>query len=209
MALSKTDEATLNALRSYTRRGPLVTDAEADKYVEESDRGMVVIFGSVTEDLLEERILQNFVELERDRLKQMTRQGVLNSWANKISLALGLGIIDENEAELLEVLKTMRNSCAHSRMNIDFDTPELREVLRILLGEFGPFLDGGANKWAVRSLFIKCCEALWDGIRNVGLDDYSARLHDQISDMIAEAKRDPPPKKQKTSKRGVQSNRKK
>jgi hypothetical protein len=206
----------LDALRSYTRRGAFTAslDELADRYTEETDRGAVVIFGSLTEDLLEERILQNFVKLDDDRLKQMTRFGVLNNWGNKISIALGLGIITENDAEILEMMKTMRNACAHSRLHIDFRTPELRTVLQMLLGDdFGPLLEkvaDGPNVHGTRALYIQCCSAIWARIKGQSREPYFACLEACVREMLQRVQQKSSPRTpKKRSTKADQSGRKK
>lgn len=189
--MDKAASNALDALRTFTRRTVKTADLDelADRLAEESERGVVVVFGSATEDLLEDRILQNFVELDRERLKGMKRFGVLNNWANKASLAVALGIINEDDAEVIEFLKTMRNACAHSRLHIDFETPELRNVLRLLLREeLGPLLDDLDNKYGVRALFVQSCSAIWSRIKGTTSLPYHEQLKVGVAEMLRRAK---------------------
>jgi hypothetical protein len=189
--MDKAARDTLDALRNFTRRTVKTANLDelADRLAEESERGVVVVFGSATEDLLEERILQNFVELDRERLKGMKRFGVLNNWASKASLAVALGIIDEDDAEVVEILKTMRNACAHSRLHIDFETPELRNALRLLLREeLSPILDELHNKYGVRALFVQSCSTIWSRIRGATPLPYHEQLKVGIAEMLRRAK---------------------
>ena len=214
--MDKAGRQTLDALRSYTRLGFKTANLDdlADRYIDESDRGLVVILGSVTEDELQERILQNFVNLDPDRFKSMTRFGVLSGWANKTSLAVGLGIIDESDAEILEIMSVMRNACAHSRLHIDFRTPQLRSVFRMLLGEtFGPLLDkveDGPNVYGTRALFIQCSSAIWARIKGRSHKTYPELLEAGIRQMVQRASpKSSPQKSSKQSKKPDQSDRKK
>lgn len=211
--MDKAGRQTLNALRSYTRLGFKTGNLGdlADRYTEESDRGLVVIFASVTEDELQERILQNFVELDPDRFKTMTRFGVLSGWANKTSLAVALGIIDEGDAEILEIMSVMRNACAHSRLHVDFRTPELRNVFKLLLGErMGVLLDGDPNVHGTRALFVQCCSAMWARIKGRSRVPYYQQLEQEIENMILRVRQKSSPQKpKKQSKKAGQSSRKK
>lgn len=135
MAKAKEHSKIIEALGRYQRQGGLDDQPLLAKTIAgESHRGIVVIVGSVTEDLLLEQILKRLQPLSNERQKAMIRGGgALSTWAHLINVAVGLGIIDDDDAGQLELLKTMRNACSHSRRHIDFNTPELKEALALLM----------------------------------------------------------------------------
>lgn len=93
-------QATLQALVEYSKATDLDFEKIAGSVANESDRGLVVILGSLTEDLLLKRIMDNFVDLPNPRRRQMTKTGgVIGSWGGKIMIARALGIIDEGDLE--------------------------------------------------------------------------------------------------------------
>jgi hypothetical protein len=125
----------LNALGSYQKRGRIADDVEglANMLVDESDRGVVVILGSMVEDILLERLLEQFGSLTPAQTKNLARAGgLLNNFDHRITLAHAMGLIDEEMVETLQTVKAMRNACAHSRLDITFGTPELRDTLALL-----------------------------------------------------------------------------
>jgi hypothetical protein len=131
----KNRKEVLDALGAYQRKGAF-SDPEslAKTYKNETDRGLVVVLGSMTEDFLLTRIVDQFSPISNTLLKDLTRSGgALGTWAQQTNVALAMGIIDDSDANDLEVFKTMRNACAHSRQPIDFNTPELRDALGLLL----------------------------------------------------------------------------
>jgi hypothetical protein len=132
----KTRKAILEALGAYQRRGAWEVESEAllmDVFKNETDRGFIVVLGSHTEDFLLACILEKFPPISRSLQKDLTRGGgPLGSWAQLINMALAMGIIDDDDANDLEVFKAMRNACAHSRQGIDFNTPELRDAMGLL-----------------------------------------------------------------------------
>jgi hypothetical protein len=127
----------LDDLRKYQRTGFLeMTDGGvvlSNAVRKETDRGLVIILGSITEDILTACVLSEFKQVSKALEKDLTRSGgALGTWAQLINVGLAFGLIDDDDAGDLEVFKAMRNACAHSRRHIDFNTPELREALSLL-----------------------------------------------------------------------------
>lgn len=162
MTKPQTEEARrkeiLEALGSYQKRGRTEPNIKrlSDILTDESDRGVVVILGSMVEDLLLERLLRHFVSLTPAQKKNLTRGGgLLNSFDHRITLAQSLGLIDQEMVEMLAVLKAMRNACAHSRLDINFTTPELRNALTLLWeGETVPAIETAKVEVFLRFMFV-------------------------------------------------------
>lgn len=111
------------------------------QFESESDRGVVMILGSLLEDGLLNRLVKEFQSLSAAQLKNLTRSGgLLSGFEQRIALAHALGVIDQETADDLQVIKAMRNACAHSRFKIDFLTPQLKEAFALLISE-----DAGAQ----------------------------------------------------------------
>lgn len=153
-----TREEMLAALSRYQKRGSVTYEVAsmAQTLADESDRGVVVILGSLLEDLLLERLLERFVEMSNAERSNLTRAGgLLSNFDDRISLARALGMIDEEMTELLRVVKAMRNACAHSRLELTFETSELRDVLSLLFeSENARDIRAGRNAVAMRIFFI-------------------------------------------------------
>ncbi|MCB2046985.1 MAG: hypothetical protein KDE32_02015 [Novosphingobium sp.] len=141
--MSATDSerrAILEALGAYQKRGSVSDNIYDLAYAvdSESDRGLVVMLGSIIEDMLLERILGTFVELTDWEKKELTRAGgILNNFNHRVVLAYSLGIIDQPTADHLRTMKAMRNACAHSRLPISFDTPELCSAVSLFFAGDG------------------------------------------------------------------------
>lgn len=138
-------QSVLEALGAYQKRGRISYEVAdmADLLIDESDRGIVVILGSLVEDILLERLLMSFIDMNASATKNLTRGGgLLSSFDHRITLARSLGIIDQDMVEMLQTVKAMRNACAHSRLDIGFSTPELRDALSLLFDE--------PNAWGIR-----------------------------------------------------------
>jgi hypothetical protein len=135
----KVRKDTLEALARYQKRGAVLTDtaAIAERLKNESDRGTVIILVTYVEDALLDRVLDKMnPTLTPAQRKKLTSPGApLNSFAAVTNVALAMGLVEDWEAEILEVLKAMRNACAHSRLEIDFGTKELQQATMLLVGK--------------------------------------------------------------------------
>jgi hypothetical protein len=212
--MEKSRKEILDALGAYQRAnedsdfGAAVEDA----YTKETDRGYVVILGSLTEDELIAHVFRKWPSISNTMRKELTRGGgPLGSWAQISKLALAMGIIDHGDSHDLEVFKVLRNACAHSRKHIDFHTPEVRGALSLLMGEnvYG-FRENKAGAALLRRLVQHIFIYLWGRIG----DRSPKRTPDErFADWLAQMRamerrpalpRKRPPRRLKTSSRGPQ-----
>jgi hypothetical protein len=149
-------KAIIDALGHYQKHGSLRDNPEdvAAMLTDESDRGALIIVGTLVEDLLADMIISKLPSGEAMR-KELTRQGgALNTFNDKIAVATALNLIDEETIDALDVLRVMRNACAHSRRNITFRTPELLDGLTLLVEEeAAQFLRQTKNDLFIRAIF--------------------------------------------------------
>jgi hypothetical protein len=89
----------------------------------ESDRAIVILTGCILDDLLEYRISS----VRREPAE-------VSSFASKIRTAYLSGIIDKLTAKQLDIVREMRNACAHSVFALSFQMPELADVAETLFG---------------------------------------------------------------------------
>lgn len=100
----------------------------------ESDRGAVILVSSLAEDLLADRIIERLPNGEMHREALLRQGGILSSFQDKLVMGQVLEIIEEDTVLELDILRQMRNACAHSRLGITLDTPVLKDAFRLLLG---------------------------------------------------------------------------
>jgi hypothetical protein len=135
---AKQRQQAIEALGAYAREGQLKPDISnlLNLIGEESDRGAVVLVGSAIEDALLKQIVRKLPDVSPSVAKSLVRSGgMLNGFANKITLAHAQGIIDDELVEMLRILKLMRNASAHSRLPIGFATPAMRNVMLLLFDD--------------------------------------------------------------------------
>lgn len=107
---------------------PLVQSEPSD------DRSVALIAATVIEQGLEAALLTKFVQLDphEERYIFSDDSAPLRHFDAKIRLAYALGIIGENAKEDLSVFRKIRNTFAHSRLEIDFSTPVVHSAIGLL-----------------------------------------------------------------------------
>jgi hypothetical protein len=100
----------------------------------ESDRALIIILASYVEDALLDRIIYMLPEGQRYGSK-IFKGGSLRNFEHRIAIAKALGAISEEQAKVLDVIRSMRNACSHSRKPISFRTPELLAIIPAMFGK--------------------------------------------------------------------------
>jgi hypothetical protein len=182
-------KATLQALAEFQKSASFEVGEIAKTLTNETDRGVVVIMGSITEDLLLRRIFENFVPMSGDARRNMIRSGgVLSNWADRTNIARALGIIDDDDVEILDVMKAMRNACAHSRKHIDFKTKQLADALCLALDdETAAVVRAPLNALSSRMAFVLLVSYIWGRIRGETKEFASERIQGMLNNALAEA----------------------
>lgn len=126
--MAKNDPSYIDALKKYAHADNAKSREVFAGLKSESDRSLVVIAGSLVEDTLGDLLKSKMrpPANSKERGSLWGAQGLLGTFSAKTRLAFALRMIDEKERDQLDILREMRNACAHSQMPIDFDTPELR-----------------------------------------------------------------------------------
>lgn len=102
----------------------------------ESERSIMVIAAGVVEQGLREKVMHAFPGLlnseEKERLNGPN--GPLYSFSNVIVVAQALGIVNREQRRKIEVVKAVRNTCAHATTPVGFRTPAIFSAFCFLLG---------------------------------------------------------------------------
>lgn len=98
--------------------------------VSETDRGAVILLTTAVEDQLTRRIKIEMVSLTADQTNRLFGPDApLGSFSAKIKLGYALGVIDSDVACMCDLLREMRNACAHSGRAVSFADGELSDVM--------------------------------------------------------------------------------
>lgn len=128
-------DAALKALKGFYKvELSDLTEDLGETLVRETDRGSVILLSTGVEDMLGRRIRSDMVELNSDEdARLFGPDAPVGTFSAKIKLAYALGMIDRDVARMCDIMREMRNACAHSGRDISFENQELRDVLKVML----------------------------------------------------------------------------
>lgn len=97
------------------------------------DRAIAIIEASQLENTLEEAITTKMVDLNADDYRELFKgEAPLSSFGTKIKLGFALGLFGKHTRKDLEAIRWIRNTFAHCRTAIFFDTAEVSDVCDLL-----------------------------------------------------------------------------
>lgn len=120
-----------------------------------SDRAIALISATVLDQGLEVTLLSRFVEMDDGGERSLFSDdgAPLASFGAKIRMGHALGVYGVAARQDLTIVRQIRNTFAHSRLTISFDTPEIGEACRQLTlfdrtGR-GPTPEFDAREWFI------------------------------------------------------------
>jgi hypothetical protein len=130
-------EAVLKALKAHSNAVSGGSDeeieAEFEAFKGETDRGAVILAATTLEDKLTELFQAQMMHLNSDeRSRLFGWDGPLGTFAAKVRMAHALKYFDRRTFKIAEVVREMRNACAHSRQDISFRDEALRDGILLL-----------------------------------------------------------------------------
>jgi hypothetical protein len=127
-------------LKEYARRRMKDYETEGAElianYNNESDRGAIILAATNIEDVLEMQITSKLPALAEDepaRKKIFEHDGLISSFSKKIEMAYVMGIIDKAYRKKIDLIREIRNACAHARFPLAMDKQVLRDACKALL----------------------------------------------------------------------------
>lgn len=125
----------------------------------ESDRGAIILAATNVEDTLELRLmdmLPNLKEDETARKLVFEQDGPISSFSRKLLMAYATGIVDTQYRKLIDLVREIRNACAHCRKPLSLEVPELLEACKVLLADMWPDLKDH-TPMTIRNAFVMKC----------------------------------------------------
>jgi hypothetical protein len=125
----------------------------------ESDRGAIILSATSIEDILEIEIANRMPSLKSDdqlQKKIFEGDGPISSFSRKIDMAYALGIIDKQYHGIINLIREVRNACAHARRPISLARPELQGVCKVIISDTINDLIDESPQVLREALVIKC-----------------------------------------------------
>lgn len=157
MTVDKRRQQAIQKLREASARTTLDIDpvAFARSLRGESDRGVIILAATMLDDRLR-------YELGRTlgaELPPKVARRLEHSFASRLELAMEIGVVPAANAEMIDVIREMRNACAHGRDKLTFRSPAVAEALRSLLTD-DTAISTPSNPALRRDLYVVICGAL-------------------------------------------------
>ncbi|WHY75718.1 MltR family transcriptional regulator [Neobacillus sp. WH10] len=93
-----------------------------------SDRGIVLICGSIIDSMLSELLKAFLIKSDRIDKEVLNNNGILGTFDSKIKIAYYLGLLSIEERRNLELLQKVRNKFAHIALNISFEDNDVSNI---------------------------------------------------------------------------------
>ena len=124
------------------------------------DRAHALVAAAIVEQALEHVITPHFCRSTAEIHDQMFDGdgAVLRDLSAKVKLAYMLGIIGKQTRSDLSAIRRIRNTFAHSRLKIDFETPEIEAACQqISLPERWAATGASPFETDARERYLTCC----------------------------------------------------
>lgn len=135
----------------------------------ESDRGAIILAATMIDDRLAVALRERMPNLNSDETARIFGvEGLAGTFANRLKLAQGLGILDRGTRKLIELIREMRNACAHSRQIVTFSTPVIRSAIVSMMPNDAADDVASWPDHQARDIFCLLCGAMCDAIAGNG-----------------------------------------
>ena len=137
-----------------------------------NDRMVVLLLGALVERELAAAIKSRMARLTKQELKQLFDPGPLNSFDAKIKIARALAIIGRGGFVDLDIIRQIRNICAHAIHEVSFKTATVRRGIKQLrTPNISPRLSfkmpWKLNYRVPKDRFVYTCIVIWVALRRV------------------------------------------
>jgi hypothetical protein len=160
------DPAYLRNLKSYARAQYGTAEESAEIVIDfqnESDRGAIILAATSIEDMLENALGLRMKTLETDneaRAAVFGAEGTISTYSQKTLIAYALGIIDKKARKEIDLVRNIRNACAHSRKPLSLEIPVLVNAIHVAIGEKTLKIMKDHSPRSLKAAFICHCAAL-------------------------------------------------
>ncbi|RVQ65716.1 hypothetical protein EKN06_12335 [Croceicoccus ponticola] len=159
--------------------------------VAESDRGVIMLSATMVDDALRNVLVERFQRANKDE-RETLFNGPAGNFASRTLLAKALGIIDQETKGNIDLLRHMRNACAHAQNDLNFQSPEIQAAIQCLVADSSVPL-GQVPPPMMRGAFVLYCRITAHLIRfgappesfDAGTDPFLSELMQGLVDQWA------------------------
>jgi DNA-binding MltR family transcriptional regulator len=128
----------------------------AEELKRQSDRSLITLAASFLDDALAYRISKRFCFAPEDKEYSFCFrfEGPLGTFSSRLEIAALFGIIDDETYQELDIIRELRNACAHCKHPITFDTAQIANVANRLRPPLGLFRTPDTSVTALRAFFL-------------------------------------------------------
>jgi hypothetical protein len=178
-----TQPAYIRNLKEYARRRMKNLEIEGAElradYSAESDRGAIILVATSIEDALELQITKRLPGLHKDeaaRKKMFEHDGLISSFSKRIEMAYALGIIDSDYRKKIDLVREIRNACAHSRFPLSLDKKVLQDACRALMADMWPDLMDHEPRTIRMAFIVKCTFIAYYILTGAKIEGFEAQI---------------------------------
>lgn len=165
----------------------------------ESDRGAIILAATLVDDRLSAALLERMPNINSDEAARIFGvDGIAGTFASRLKLAQALDIINRPTRKLIELIREMRNACAHSRQIVTFSTPVIRNAIVSMMPDDKADEVAAWPDHQARDIFCLLCGAACDQISgSAGVLD--VRSLDTMAQYVRTRVRRPPSHEKSTA----------
>lgn len=160
------DPMYLRNLRRYARSQILTPEeapAQLADFGKESDRGAIILAATNVEDSLELALTAKMPALALDKEAASAvfgSEGTLSTYFDKTLIAYALGLIEKKDRKNIDLIRHIRNACAHSRKPLSLEMPVLVDAVKAAVSPELFALRKDDKPFTLRIAFILHCAAV-------------------------------------------------
>jgi len=179
-------DAVTTALKAMSKPVDLEAKDAIATYVNnlwnENDRGVIILNGSAIEEILEDQIRRLMPQLNSDERSYLFDfNGPIGTFSSKIRMANALGIISRQIYRKIDLVREMRNTCAHARQPISFQAEPIFDAVVCLVHDLRFTLPKPDDNDGIRKTFMVACLFLMMVSLGMPLEDAHSILRKGIA----------------------------
>jgi hypothetical protein len=141
LSIFKDTANSIKTLRRFYKDYSRLIDVEAfqKEVMGESDRATIILISAMLDDALSFRIAKHVIcPIDDEQYDYIFRfEGPLGTFSAKMEIACLFGIIEDEVYQGLDIIREMRNACAHSRHPLTFADSAITNVAKRLSFSLG------------------------------------------------------------------------